>query len=41
MLRTSKKMEAWLVKFQREGKRLLSGLLLFDCEDSVVLVNWG
>ena len=29
MLRTVQKMEAWLVKFQREDYRLLSGPLLF------------
>jgi hypothetical protein len=29
MLRTVQKIEAWLVKFQREDERLLSGPLLF------------
>jgi hypothetical protein len=29
MLRTVQKMGAWLVKFQREDKSLLSGSLLF------------
>jgi hypothetical protein len=29
MLGTVQKMEAWLVKFQREDKRLFSGPLLF------------
>ena len=40
MLRTVQKMEAWLVKFQRENKDL-SGPCCFDCEDSVDLVSWG
>jgi hypothetical protein len=40
VLRTVQKMEAWLVKFQRENKDL-SGPCCFDCEDSVDLVSWG
>ena len=42
MLRTVQKMEAWLVKFQREKiKDSFQGHSCFDCEDSVVLVSWG
>jgi hypothetical protein len=29
MLRIAQKMEAWLVKFQRENQRLFSGPMLF------------
>jgi hypothetical protein len=29
MLKTVQKMEAWIVKFQREDKRLFSGTMLF------------
>jgi hypothetical protein len=37
MFRTVQKMEAWLVKFQREDS--YQGCCYFDCEDSVVLVS--
>ena len=39
MLRTVQKMKAWLVKFQRENLRLLSGLCCFECEDFIALVS--
>ena len=42
MLRTVQKMEAWLVKFQREKlKTLFRAIAILEFDYSVVLVSWG